>query len=361
MSSIANNGLAADIYESNQLIAMVSSQLTKTVFDHLQNERDKSVFGYRQHVGISAPPFNIKNASAEWMQNNVLYRKYNIPVYGIRLQEAIYDLYQLPALQEELKAIHCPMPKWHVDKFVQKKMDKVQPVVDELKARQCDEAATKLEQFIQAFRDVKDINSLSEWTQFLLQFIVRKNWQESLHARDVLSLFGVPKQISDEICDIDVPNSDGSSQTLEHRCVRWISKAVSGFKLNGCLTDVVNGIAILMGYISGEITDEPQAFNMVRCFAKAIKDDQLTIVSEMPRILIHDSEFDDLLLWALLRYLSQTLNMKLTVIVQVNDEQGPDIHQHYQNMINQGMNIQILVDHESKNSEAIRTSLGLPN
>jgi len=128
--------------------------------------------------------------------------------------------------------------------------------------------------------------------------------------------------------------------------------------LNGRITNVINGIAILMNQSPNNIINTDDIFQMVQRFTNSIKKRDLSIISNMPQYIIHNSEFDDMLLWALLLYLSKQLNQHIKAYVQINPNDGMIIYENYYKYLRRIMSgISILFDYDSKNSQQIIADL----
>lgn len=159
-------------------------------------------------------------------------------------------------LAEELK---FQLPEYCLAKFVQGKSHKMRLLIEGAKTlEECSsgpnkEAVDNMAAFIDAFEKLKegDISNLEKWREFVGQY-AKDGWEERLHFDYALSNFGFDEEVSKKLRKLkrQVEEDKGikTEKTLEEYSLRWLVKALAGYNVSGCLTDVVN----LLFAISGE-------------------------------------------------------------------------------------------------------------
>ena len=116
------------------------------------------------------PPFNRPPAGVQLPDGAKLYE---IPVYGLRISNALTEFFKEPevvAYAEELHATQL-LPHYAISDFVQGKMFKVRTLIEEARKRDDCKSGTnaegvkKLERFVTAFEAVKssDIGGFDAW------------------------------------------------------------------------------------------------------------------------------------------------------------------------------------------------------
>lgn len=140
----------------------------------------------------------------------------------------------------------------------------------------------------------------------------------------MLSNFGVDDDTARAIRAHEITEEkDGKkdTNTLEQHSLRWLGKALVGFKPKGCLTDLVNLLFAME-------RKEPKKDMPEREIVQTIKDvhQKIKKLTEQPQalwipdILLHDAENDDMLCWVLLDFIRDTLKLEpLEVHIQLPD------------------------------------------
>lgn len=253
-------------------------------------------------VKASCPKFNegVKIQGVEQL---------NVPVYGTRIQSEIKKLFELDFFNPQRQLLDNLL-KYKFDSFIQTKIDKVKLVVEEFKKRGVDSSLLKT--FITTFKDVS-IKNEEDWNTFLKACKIPQNYMEHLHVSEVLQLFGCDKYTAKEILETKYEDT-----TLGQYSVRWLSKALSAYKIEGCLTDVVNLIYAMTKHksVSLDKSDnqtESDIVEVINHFKGAIDDDLLGCIHWWPDIFIHDCEVDDVLC----RIIIKLFNNKVIELIQV--------------------------------------------
>lgn len=283
-------------------------------------------------IKASCPKFNkgveIKNVE-----------QIDIPVYGLRIPLEIKKLFQLDLFDSNRELLN-KLLEYKFDSFIQTKIDKVNPIIEEFEKRGIDSSSLKT--FISLFKDIS-INSEEDWNTFLKTCNIPQNYVKHLHVSEVLQLFGCDKYTAKEILETKYENT-----TLEQHSVRWLSKALSAYKIEGCLTDVVNLIYAMTKHNTINQT-ESDVIEVINYFKNAIDDDIIGCIHKhfwVPDIFIHDCEVDDVLC----RIIIKLFNNKVKEIVQFHS-------------INQSPNdslseiVHFFYDEDSKNAKSFRQDL----
>merc|ERR1712136_611923 len=117
-----------------------------------------------------------------------------------------------------------------------------------------------------------------------------------------------------------VPDSyeekDGKVETnnLEQFSLRWLGKALIGFKPKGCLTDLVNLIFAMESIEPNKDMPEREIVETIKLFAEKIKGPfhRKTALQNLwiPDMLMYDAENDDMLCWVLLDFIRNKMDLK---------------------------------------------------
>merc|ERR550537_1389576 len=99
-------------------------------------------------------------------------------------------------------------------------------------------------------------------------------------------------------------NGEEETTTYEQFGLRWLAKALTGFKPDGCLTDVVNLIYAMMGDPPEKDQTEQDVMRTLEDFKKRLASNGRSGFQDLwiPDKLVHDAESDDMLVWLLLRH-----------------------------------------------------------
>merc|ERR1712064_36698 len=158
---------------------------------------------------------------------------------------------------------------------------------------------------------------------------------------------------------------DGKVETsiLEQFSLRWLGKALTGFKPKGCLTDLVNLLFAMEN-------KEPKKDMPEREIVQTIKDvdQKIKKLTEQPQdlwipdILMHDAENDDMLCWVLLDFIRNKMDLKkLKVHIQLPESDKlsnkfETLERHWKDL---GENVTTFKDVNSRNEAALIHNFGL--
>ena len=284
-----------------------------------QVQRDSWVWrGDVDRICLAMPHFNYPKANVILPARCVWY---NIPVFGLRISNAIISLFEIEEVKKTAEGLGLLMPQYGINTVVQEKMKKVHRLIDEANkredclgdsalAKQNQSAIGKLERFVSEFEklETSHITSKKAWVDWVNQR-AEADWINKQHINDLLSNFGFHENTASEIKNTKIADgrdADGNMYmvTLGEYSLRWLSKAFAGYNMNGCLTDVANLLFAMAGDPPAHILTEQDVIDTVEQMVDKIKSKDLTDIW-IPTHLIHDAEVDDLLTWVLLTYLNK--------------------------------------------------------
>jgi len=276
-------------------------------------------------IRVSATPFNTKNR--ERLEKA---KPYNIPCFG-GIPSAALSVFN-DEMKTDSKQLSFKFPGYVVDKFVQSKMTKVRTMVTDCQMEFTDDVSSyafeRLGRFADAFEQLPpdSIHDPKEWSSFVQGHVEDPKWQEKLHFDHVLGLFGFTDDVSAKIRQrkYKEKNKKGEEEesTFEQFGVRWLSKALSGFKPDGCMTDVVNLVYAMTGEPPEKDPTEQDVIRKLENFGKLLRQCSASTFRDVwvPEKLLHDAEADDMLVWVLLRYVHEKMGSTLEVRVQLPDD-----------------------------------------
>ena len=318
----------------------VSGQHTLQMFNRLQRiitESQKR--GRFAVISASCPPFNIRNEGENWKE--IRCTRFDIPVYGVLIPRAIAAIFREPRLAKELHIVGDTRVdlSYHIDKFVQSKMTKVDVMIERFP-----DDMKMLKTFVDKFRSCKDedFKDENDWLTFVKECGIPDGWERRLHVDEVLQLFGIKdaKPILEAQAD--------KFTTFRDFAVTWVSKALAGYKVKGCLTDVVNLIFAVSRAVPAkterEIVDVLLEFNGL-----LLRD--CTFEFWIPDVMIIDLEKDDLLCAALVRRISKECKVEVQL--------PTDIPKGVSGLVRE-LGWTPFTDPDSKNLDAIRSTFDYP-
>lgn len=156
------------------------------------------------------------------------------------------------------RELNLTIPSWGLQRIVQSKAWKVRVLVEA--ARTLDDsqvepnasALTRLAGFIDAFEAISpdDIDGPAAWASFVSRY-AEEGWKGRLGFDLLLQNFGFESSFARRLRSMEhvvkVGGTEGGiegggeeRQTLEQFSMRWLSKALAGYNVNGCLADLVN-------------------------------------------------------------------------------------------------------------------------
>lgn len=328
---------------SNKMSVFVSCQLTPAILKSLK-------FMHRQLMAdfyMSAPPFNLytskdvseeedKLAAATMLELKDKMNMINQPCYGVDIPKQIQEQFNRDDAKE-LKAMLLEVSPKFLDVVIDKvpsSFNKMKTVANALTDQY--QKANVLA-FITAFENVKDdqIKSFQDWETFVKSFIMPEfhhNWTTMLHYDDVLKLFGCTTEDIQQLREVEQKNDKGETIKWEDY-IRWISKALSAYKIYGCLVDFVN----LMYAMAGK-DDIPEFITRVLNRDPSLR--QMTSI-------FMDFETDDILATIICKY----INPKTSVFAQLPMSFGP-----YWNMANVVLNAHttFILDPHTRNENKVK-------
>jgi hypothetical protein len=255
-------------------------------------------------------------------------------------------------------SISGKVPGFTIDRFVQGKMKKVHKMVEMCKKEITDSNAAfdLVDRFAKDFSelDPTSIQSPENWFSFVKKYIDDPDWQEKTHFDHILGLFGFSEDAALRIRQMTLTEKDKDGKeetsTYEQFGVRWLAKALTGFKPDGVLTDVVNLIYAMMGEPPTEAQTEKDVIETLQKFKEHLSRRGCHNDMWIPDILLHDAESDDMMVWLLLRYVHRLRGSQLEVHVQLPPDTRLDGKEQEWSTL---PCVKVFRDPDSKNLEAL--------
>ena len=253
----------------------------------------------------SDPPFNrTKNPAQASAWESIETCKINQPCYGEIISKAAEMVLQSGGNIE-----------YGMSSFVLEKLTQTKDLIDELKSRNLNSIATRIDNYV---KDVQgsNISSSEEWEQFLTKHRLSTNME--LDFNRYLKNFDHDNELTSELL-MEINNTKILDSDIKTQCIRWLTKL--NFGPLGCFTDVVNF---------------------------------MEIKNDLPSILMMDAEGDDIGVLSILKKYHEQQGTTLKVVVQLPMDERANVIADYYN----SMGYEILRDPESWNMKAILYTYG---
>jgi hypothetical protein len=323
----------------------VSCQQTKRIIKEL-NENKYEI------VRTSCPHFNIcTEMKLKDELNGVMVDEYDIPVYGMLITKAIYNIFKLPQISKLCNELKIPAPKFKLNLGLQSKANDVLKISSFVKEKYSHDSdiiacAVKIENFIKNFQLLKSIRNFDEWNKFIASYDLPSNWFLNLKNNNVLQLFGFSDGVAKNIRHHKLSNG----ATLEKTTVSLLSKLLAGYNIKESLTDIINLIHAVLGKTYEGYPTEIEIMETVNSFCKRIENNNFNNLW-IPDVIMHDAERDDMLSCVILLH----LNKNIKYIVQLpSHERFDPIEKMLQND-----NTRIIRDNDSKNGYSIMNNFNI--
>jgi len=316
-------------------------------------------------VKASLPPFNKKSFVTSYDK----LVKLDIPCFGLAIVDATMKLFVGPQIEQLSQTIKVEIPKRSLDSFVKTKAKKIGKLVEEARKRpDCSsgenaEAITRLQRFMNDFKelDEKSISSPEQWNEWIKARIApahHDDWQNCLHFDHILWVFGFEKATAKELQTMQVED-DGKMVSLEQYSLRWVSKALSAYRVQGTLADVVNLIYAMLGKEKPDSDKEEAIAQGIDEFREKLERKDWKELW-VPDCLVHDAELDDTLGWLLLKHVHKCLNPQgggrlprvLAQLPPPEGEAGQESLKKLQDKFDE-LKVETFVDPESKNWKSV--------
>ncbi len=307
------------------------TQEEKATYDAIANRLANKIINI--NTALYQP--NIKNALINGVRSNELIQKVLPDLLQTKIDEFTFT---------QLKSV----------------IKEVIPVLDTTEERKA-LFATNLQAWIELKKD--NINTTQEWTQFVQTHIHPEAFNR-LHQDQVLTLFGATEEECNRFKAQEYTKGDKKKQVANE--LRWISKTLTAYGIEGCLTDLLNLIVVLMFMpnIQASTADNPnKIINSQEDLY--ITDDNLisaisaffSVVNESSdakrhfeqntfEVAINDCESDDLLSTLIL---SQIFNIKMVIFQCPNTEPFRELYIKHHNI----PNISFILDPKCRNAKKI--------
>jgi len=308
-------------------------------------------------IKASMPPFN-NNKNVD-CPSSVL--SINVPVYGPNIPNSVIKIFEPSDVRALAERLSCRIPSYAMDRVVQSKMPKVLDLVQAARslediAQRNGAAIDKLESFVTDLHALNpsEITDANLWSTFVNRY-ASNGWAQKLHFDHLLDNFGFDKEASDVLRKKEHTTADGETVTLEHHAFRWLSKAFVAYRVEGCMTDVVNLIFAMMGIIPKDL-DEGKVAAYIDQFRESylVKKDFSKLW--VPSYFVMDAEIDDTLTWVILEYVHAARGTKLKTFIQLpTDESLNEAAAKFEKL----SDVHVFRDPEAKNQKAVMQNFGI--
>lgn len=307
--------------------------------------------GMRARVVASAPPFNGRFAN---YPRNV--EKFNKVCFGSRLSVSMMEIFSHPDIVQVAQDAGITIRGFEINDVIQKRMSRVMELVHELRTPRANlansdiDATYRLEAFVNWISGLRnaDVQSLQHWQQ-LLRERFGDRYEQRAQQDSTLSLFGFSQQASD-YCSSTRRNRHSNWQQY---ALRWLDKALGTYGLCGSQADVCNYICAAMGQQAPDRSELTLTQQAVTDFNRLLVSDSLPPDLWVPSHLVHDAEFDDALLYVLLKFLRIHLRQPpLQVLVQLPADRS--IQPLREALESGAEHTQVFVDPRAANQDALK-------
>jgi len=289
-----------------------------------------------------------------------------VPVFGRKIPGAIIQLFEGAEIRELAKELAVKIPQYSLQSFVQGKMWKVKELIKVARGREdCrvppnSEAVEQLARFVGDFERLKpaDVPTLAAWNTFVNER-ASEGWEDRLHFDHLLSNFGFDDTVAERLrhqiyVATDSKTGETEEVTLEQFSFRWLSKAFTGYNVQGCLTDVTNLVFCMARKGQPEEVDESQVAEVITMTGEKIVAGNFADLW-IPTHFVQDAETDDLLSWLVLEHVHKKLKTELQVLVQLPADEDFDCIQAFLKELQYTKGrVQVFRDYESRNQAALR-------
>lgn len=308
----------------------------------------------------SLPPFNV--GSGELLPGT---KSYNVPVFGPLLNDAVMQLFEMPAMRKIAGDLHLRVPSYAFSTFVQGKLGKVRDLVQAAQQHhpQAAAATERLAAFCDALEALKpeQVTSRVEWEAFIARCGVADGWKSRLHFDHLLSNFGYDAETAAALRRRTIIKGE-EEVTLEQHALRWLGKAFSCYQPDGCVADVVNLITAMMCADPpvGEEASEAKTLQRLREFGTRLVEKDFGDLW-IPTHLHIDGELDDSMTWMVLRYVQDHAGESdLKVLLQLPIDAEFDAVADKINTNRKSLRkVRVYRDTDSRNAKAVTKGLVL--
>mmetsp|Transcript_23950 Transcript_23950/g.43978 ORF Transcript_23950/g.43978 Transcript_23950/m.43978 type:complete len:376 (+) Transcript_23950:70-1197(+) len=339
-----------------------SLQLTNKAVAKLQQLEKDSTTGVQ--VRLSVPAFNVVKGVV--VPAKFHDSQYNTPCFGVRIPSAIMALfdrrYQLGRELCDIAEEHgFRTPEYCLSDTIVSKQEKVLYLCKEAEKQGIDrKVVERIRKFVQEVQNTKEEGLTMDGWRKMIACHVGEGWEDHLHFDKVLQLFGMDEESSKKLRETPAPNGS----TLEQFSVRWLAKAFTAYGPNGCLTDVLNLIFVMMD-MQIKAPRELDIEKAVLDFKGFLSCGDISKLMELwlPTTIVMDCEMDDTLALVILLYLHKKLNQgagdasqKLEVHAQLPEGDVVDCVEKHLQLVQTRCNdvtVHIFRDEESRNRHEV--------
>ena len=320
--------IADVIFVSGQQTAMMRNKVEVLIEKHLV-----------KLLLCSSPNFNLpKNEENKLNFPGVTTTHFNVPCYGESIPLAVCELGKYLASKSVLpKRLGIKM-EYGVDPVVQNSINEKLPGFlitlrslehgDAERKRIIDELFVNIKSYVDWFVTLKDgdFKTFDEFAEARAVFFESgANIRDNLHFDHVLTLFckDISPEFIKEILETKIlypdENNNLKTKPLRDYFIGWLVKAI-GFKVRGCLTDIVNLIALVMKSLPKD-PKESDIVAMIEEFTRLLKQEDClklkALAADFPTIFVGDCELDDMFSTILGLFINRIRGVRSTLVFQL--------------------------------------------
>jgi hypothetical protein len=248
------------------------------------------------HVNFNKP----KNDN-QWNSKNGF--RVEIPVFGLQIPRLLYKILQVQSVQDvwNCYGLKCNL---EVDTNIAQFAVKLLPLEKILREEGEIDAANRLQNFMIWFGSLnrKSVTTFDKWVEQVSQFLL-PGWElpEGLEINRLIPLLGVEEGKAKRIMEniLKEEQVKDPKKKVGDTYVRWLSKFASGFRIAGCVTDLVNLLfAMYHGYTEVHVTEatEISLVIMLQDILDHLEKNDWSVFKIFMKFIFMDAEDDDV--WA---------------------------------------------------------------
>lgn len=208
------------------------------------------------NMKIVNSPYNASKATQSWKTCMLPMEKINVPVFGVRIPEALSALFEMKSVQDTFQLFRVPLPKMVFDTFVQKYgCETIDQFVSYLREKNGNNTEEKFAKFLENFSarlkslDVDTITSMDDWDSFMLSVGFSEGWKSNLFFEEFLMMFGFTHDEAVALLNTKIEKKKGDTikiTDVREEYVNWTIKCTSCWRYPGCMTDLVAAVFAAM-------------------------------------------------------------------------------------------------------------------
>ncbi len=295
----------------------------------------------------------------------------DVPVFGMRINDAAMQLFELGAMREIAEKLHLVSPKYKLSTFVQGKLFKVRDLIAVARSEHpaADRATDRLAKFVDELEQLQpeQVPGRDDWAAFVTRCGVEAGWEGRLHFDHLLSNFGYDAKTARALqhARVEVTDQKGKTETvqLETHALRWLGKALACYQPDGCMADVVNLVFAMVHEAPPTEYDEATTVATLQQFGSCLASGNFEGLKWIPTHLHIDGELDDSMCWMVMRRIHDVLgegNLHILLQLPPTDEHKFDgvAHAIAENRATL-RRVRVFRDPDSRNAKAVEKGLVL--